>query len=117
MALPGHHEMFLPVLQALSDGKAIRRPELCNRVAASLELTSEEVAEKTKGGKSRLYDVCDRAQQYLLEAGLVNRPKWAHYEIAPAGLQMLRLQDSLTLADLEAMPKFAHWRKFGRRKT
>lgn len=80
---------MLPVLTALSDGQACTAAALRDRVAEAIDLTEGERAERIPSG-SRVFDSrVHWAVTYMVQAGLLDRPKRGVVELTDRGRRLL----------------------------
>ena len=71
MAVPKYNQLYLPVLQALSDGKTHTNHEIAEAVADAIPLSAEDRRETTPSGKPLYFDRVSWAKVYLKKAGLI----------------------------------------------
>lgn len=89
MAVPDYQTLMLPVLTALSDGQACTAAALRDRVAEAIDLTEGERAERIPSG-SRVFDSrVHWAVTYMVQAGLLDRPKRGVVELTDRGRRLL----------------------------
>ncbi len=107
MAVPRFDTFMQPCLQFLCEHSGGHtRKDLYDHCITALQLTELDVAEKTKGGKSRLYDRVGWAITYLRMAGLVNTCKRGVYVITEEGKNALANGHNIDLAFLKKYPSF-----------
>ena len=86
MPVPDYQSLMLPVLQAVSDGKVHKVAEIHEAVAQSQSLSDDDLNELLPSGKQTTFvNRATWAMTYMKQAGLLERPKRAHYEIPSAG--------------------------------
>jgi len=75
MDLPKFHDIFIPILDILSNGKICRHNELCQRVRNKYysDLTQELLNKKTKTGANVLLDRIGWAKTYLKQGKFSNK--------------------------------------------
>lgn len=111
MAVPKFHEFFFPVLKAAAIAEQTL-PELRQFCGNFFQLSAEDRDEKTKGEKkSRFEDRVQWACTYLVQAGLLERPKRGVVKITSTGKTLLKSgADKITLDDLEKYDSFAEFK-------
>lgn len=118
MPVPDFQSAMLPILRELSDGKTRTAPDICNSAAAALGLNDDDLTELLPSGKQTTWDNRSRwAVTYLAQAGLLARPKRAHYQITERGREALaKVPDRLTVKYLEQFPEFQDFKNRSRTK-
>jgi len=110
MAIPKYHELFTPVLQSLSDGREWRARDFYQSVIDGLGLSDEDRTEKYGGGGNRALGRVYFACEYLYQAGALNRPRKAHWQISDLGRTMLAEHpEGIGLAYLRSTEGFKDW--------
>jgi restriction system protein len=86
MPIPRYDEIQYPLLSYLATGAVIKKADLEEPMVTHFRLTDEERAEEypSKNG-AIFYDRMGWALSYLAMAGLLDRPKRAHYQISDLG--------------------------------
>lgn len=119
--IPKFKDYFYPFLESIKDGNIHTLKEIKVSILQLLTLTSEDLAEKTKGGRIKHDDRVKWAITYLKGVELINSPKKCCYQITSLGLQMLELYgknfDLNILRDLKGYkelsrktnPSNSHW--------
>lgn len=102
MELPKYHEAFIPVLETLSKGEALRSRELSTRVRDNYysDLPASLLNQKTSTGSNVLLDRILWAKSYLKMGKFLAYPKRGMVEITTKGRKALAL-GILTLKDLQ----------------
>jgi len=113
MAVSDYQSLMLPVLHALSDGITLTTTDVNDRVAESLSLTEEDLAELLPSGRQGLfYNRVGWAKYYLVQAGLVTQPQRAYYEITDQGRDALAANPGgITLEHFRQLPAFQEFRR------
>lgn len=87
--IPKFHETFNPILEVLSDGKAIHTRELIRKVVEKnySHLPQELLLEKTKSGEILIHNRIAWGKSYLKKGGYIFFPKRGMAQITTKGLQ------------------------------
>lgn len=103
-------DFLLPVLSSLQDGATITRTDLSSRAAAVLQLSSDEIAERTtRGDKTKLQDRVHWAAYYLNRAGLISLHS-SRFTITPRGTEYLRRgKHVISKQDLKEFPEYVNF--------
>src|ERR1700674_3747470 len=81
---------MLPVLREFADGAEHVYKNVRDRVAATLHLSPEDLADRIPSGKkTRVDDRASWAHVYLQQAGLLKSSRRGVYQITPRGQQVL----------------------------
>ena len=83
--VPTWPEFLKPVLEVLSNGETYHRRELIDRAAEVAQLSESARAERLNTGGLRYAQRMGWTLSHLSKAGLIDRPKRAHYAINDAG--------------------------------
>ncbi len=96
MTIPRYDEIQYPLLRYLATGVVIKKSDLEEPMVAHFGLTDEERADEypSKNG-AIFYDRMGWALSYLAMAGLLNRPKRAHYQISELGRKFVGDPDGM----------------------
>ncbi len=89
MPIPNYQSLMLPILQALADGSDTTLSTLRERVAASIGLTDEEIAELIPSGQTRFAARIQWARLGLNRAGLLQIVSRGVYRLTPVGKELL----------------------------
>lgn len=112
LAVPDYETMMLPVLRAVADGEPVTTKELREAVASEFGLSAEERAEKIPSGKQSVFDNrVGWATTYLVQAGLLVRPKRAVVTITERGRDVLETKpERVDNTLLESFPEFREFK-------
>jgi restriction system protein len=111
MAIPDYQTLMLPVLKAAGDGQEHRIGDVINQLAREFGLTEEERQKLLPSGKqSSFANRVAWAKSYLVQAGLLEATKRAHFKITERGRQALA--ESPPRIDNEYLSKFAEFIQF-----
>lgn len=112
MAVPDYQTLMLPLLQVAADGKEHSFAEARNKLAAQFELTANDLAELLPSGKqSKFSNRVGWAKTYLQQAGLLVSTRWAHFQIAARGNDLLKKPPPhIDITFLEQYPEFVAFR-------
>jgi len=90
MAIPDFQSIMLPLLRLLSDGNEHSSQECIRTLADNYNLTEEERKEPLPSGKGlRFNNRVAWGFAHMYKAGLLQRPKRAHYQITGRGHDVL----------------------------
>jgi restriction system protein len=112
VAVPDYETLMLPVLRAVADGEPVTTKALRDVVADEVGLSAEDRAETIPSGKQSVFDNrVGWATTYLVQAGLLVRPKRAVITITQRGRDILesnpeRVDNTL----LETFPEFREFK-------
>lgn len=113
MAIPDFQSIMLPLLRLLGDGKEHSSQECIRILAEHYNLTEEEKTEQLPSGKGILFN--NRVAwgfAHMYKAGLLERPKRAHYQITDRGRKVLASKlDKISLKYLDQFPEHIAFRK------
>jgi restriction system protein len=108
MPVPSYQELMLPVLTVLAEQGAMKTADCADQVASRLGLSDEEKTEMLPSGGQRL--VVNRAgwaAWYMMQAGLVGRPKRGIIEATEEGRKLLATKPALINNSLlQTFPQF-----------
>lgn len=98
MVVPKFDEFFYPVLKSCNDGNAHKKTEIYEYCSNFLNLTEEDMAEKTaKGTDFKYKDRVTWALTHLKHANLLISEKRGIYKISDEGINVLNKNVSVTL--------------------
>ena len=99
--LPKYHEIFLPMLQELSDNKILPFNELRNRLRSKYysDLPQELLDQKSKSGDNLLFNRIAWTKAYLKQAKMIQQPERAMVQISEKGKAILS-KGKLSIAEL-----------------
>lgn len=105
--LPKFWETFIPILEVLSDGRALHYNDLRKVVREKYyaKLPEELLALKTKGGDPIILDRINWGKVYLKQAGMIWQPERAMVQITNKGRDILK-RGSLSFKELRADEDF-----------
>lgn len=107
MAIPKYNELYVPLLNLLSDKKIYDMHDVYAILSDQLELTEEEKEELLPSKTQTV--ISSRigwARTYLKKAGLVESPKRGYIKITERGLNDIKENPNLTEEDLRKYPEF-----------
>lgn len=111
--IPSFQELMLPVLRIASN-EAVEVKQAVAILATQLNVSEEELKERTSGGRQRkFYDRVNWAKSYLKIAGLLSYPKRGHFEITEVGMEVLQRNPipEIDIRFLEGFPAFQEHKK------
>jgi restriction system protein len=90
MAIPDYEELMLPVLSVAGDGQEHRIGDVIEGLAKNFRLTDEERNQLLPSGKQTTFaNRVHWARGYLVQAGLLEATKRAHFRITNRGRKAL----------------------------
>lgn len=111
MAVPKYYELFLPIMQCLSDEKTHHTREIRNACIQYFSLSDADLQEMTPSGKiSLLNDRIGWAKTYLKKAGLISCPSRSNYKLTEIGQKAV--QDGVENITLEYLKQFDSFCQF-----
>src|SRR3954447_648540 len=110
MTVPEYQTFMAPVLRALQDGQPRSASEIREVVAAEMGVTEEDRQELIKSGIPVFDNRVGWAITYMVQAGLIRRPRRAINQITERGLQVLR--DHPARVDNRVLTQFEEFREF-----
>ena len=114
MAIPDYQTLMLPVLKVAGDGAEHRIGDVINQLAREFGLTEEERQQLLPSGKqSSFANRVAWAKSYLIQAGLLEATKRAHFRITDRGRQSLA--ENPPRVDTQYLSKFAEFVQFRER--
>lgn len=113
MAVPDYETLMLPVLRALGDGRTLSAKQLREAVAQDLGLSSDDRAETIPSGAPVLNNRVHWAVTYMVQAGLLVRPKRGAVSLTDRGRDVLRREPERI--DNELLEQFEEFREFRHR--
>ncbi|MFA5942971.1 MAG: restriction endonuclease [Candidatus Thermoplasmatota archaeon] len=99
-----------PVLEVLADGKERKSGEVSTMVGDRLNLSEEDRALRLKTGQTILLNRVAWAILYLVKAGAVERPRYAHVRILERGRKLLSSPEPVRTKSLDKFVEFTAWR-------
>jgi len=114
MAIPDYETLMLPVLKVAGDGQEHRIGDVVNQLARDFGLTEEEQQQILPSGKQATFaNRVGWAKTYLVQAGLLEATKRAHFKITERGKKALAGNPSRI--DGEYLSQFAEFVQFKER--
>ncbi len=90
MAIPDFQSFFIPVLHATADGKEHSSSEIREKLAATLNLSSDDLDQKLPSGTQTVFaNRVTWSTVYLTKAGALKRPRRGIFQITDRGRQLL----------------------------
>ncbi|WP_188043152.1 restriction endonuclease [Changpingibacter yushuensis] len=89
--LPPWEGFMIPTLKVLNDGQVRHRREFQPLVADLMRLSEEQKGEKLPSGDYTYLNRIGWAVSFLTNVGALDRPRRAHYQITPAGKELITL--------------------------
>jgi restriction system protein len=112
VAVPDYETLMLPVLRAVADGEPVTARSLREAVATEVGLSAEDRAAKIPSGKQSVFENrVGWATTYLVQAGLLVRPKRAVVTITQRGRDVLQANpERVDNTVLETFPEFQEFK-------
>ena len=112
MAVPDFQTLMLPVLRHFADGKEQRPADVRGPIAEDFKLSPEDLAILLPSGKQGTFsNRVAWALGYLKQAGLLESPRRAHYQLTARGEELLQAPPPrIDIAYLERYPDFLAFR-------
>lgn len=112
MAIPDFQTIMLPLLEVAGDGVQRSSKEIRAELAVKFDLDESELAELIPSGRAPVFaNRVAWAIVFLQRAGLLERPKRAHYVITAEGISVVESKpDRVDVQYLQRYPSFAEWR-------
>ncbi|HEX6205648.1 MAG TPA: restriction endonuclease [Solirubrobacterales bacterium] len=116
MAVPDFQTIMRPLLVLHADGQEHEVAATRNGVADHFDLSPEDRAERIPSGRvTTLQNRVGWAAMYLFRAGLLERPRRAHYRITERGREVLKQHPQrIDLSVLKQFEEFEEFRKAGK---
>jgi len=114
MAIPDYQTFMLPVLRIGAMGECTVR-DATEQLGNEFELTGEEKFQILPGGSNLLNGRVGWAITYLVQAGLLERPKRGYFKATERGEQVLKSNPETI--DNEFLGQFDEFQSFIKRKT
>lgn len=116
MAVPDFQTIMRPLLDLHGDGEEHEIATTHGQVADFFDLSPEERAERIPSGRvTTLQNRVGWATTYLLRAGMLERPRRAHYRITPRGRETLAQHPERV--DLSVLNHFEEFQDFRRTES
>lgn len=114
MAIPDFQTLMLPTLKVAGDGQEKRTGDVINQLADEFGLTEEERQQMLPSGKGKSFaNRANWAKTYLVQAGLLEATKRAHFKITDRGRKALA--EGLPRIDIEYLSQFSEFIQFRER--
>jgi restriction system protein len=114
MAIPDYETLMLPVLKIAGDGQEHRIRDVYDQLVRDFKLTEDEQQQLLPSGKQTTFaNRVHWAKTYLVQAGLVEATKRAHFRITERGRTVLA--EAPTCIDGDYLSKFAEYIQFRER--
>ena len=111
MAIPDYEELMLPVLRVAGDVQEHRIGDVIEQLAKDFRLTDEERNQLLPSGKQTTFaNRVHWARGYLVQAGLLEATKRAHFRITDRGRKAL--SEGLARIDNNYLSKFPEFIQF-----
>jgi len=114
MGIPDYQTLMLPVLKIAGDGREHRIGDVVSQLAQDFGLTAEEQQQRLPSGKQ--FTFANRvhwARTYLVQAGLLEATKRAHFKITDRGRKALA--EGPPRIDVEYLMQFPEFVQFKER--
>lgn len=109
--IPKYHEIMLPLLKYLSDGKEHGLNETHDALAGQFKLSDAELRELLPSGKQAIFrNRVGWARTYMKKAGLIISTKRAHFKISERGVELLKEKPSKI--DAQFLTRYDEFVKF-----
>lgn len=114
MAIPDFQTLMLPILKVAGDGQEKRIGDVINLLANEFGLTEEERRQLLPSGKGKSFaNRANWAKTYLVQAGLLEATKRAHFKITERGRKALA--GGLPRIDIDYLSQFSEFIQFRER--
>ncbi len=114
MAIPDYETLMLPVLKVAGDGQEHRIGDVVNQLARDFGLTEQERQQILPSGRQATFaNRVGWAKTYLVQAGLLEATKRAHFKITDRGEKCLA--EGPRRIDVEYLSQFAEFVQFKER--
>ena len=116
MAIPDYQTLMLPVLKIAGDGQEHRISDVVNQLAHNFGLTEEEQQQILPSGKQLTFaNRVGWAKTYLVQAGLLEATRRAHFRITDRGKKSLtKSPPRIDVEYLSQFPEFVQFKERGR---
>lgn len=113
MPIPDYETLMLPLLKVARDGQEHRTNDVADRLASDFKLTKEERQQLLPSGKQATFtNRIAWAKTYLVQAGLLEATKRAHFRITDRGRKVLaETPASIDNEYLSQFPEFIQFRE------
>jgi restriction system protein len=116
MAIPDYQTLMLPVLKAAADGREHRIGDVTKQLATDFGLTDEELRQFLPSGTQLTFaNRVGWAKSYLVQAGLLEATKRAHFKVTARGMKVLgERPQRIDNEYLSNFPEFVQFRERAR---
>jgi restriction system protein len=113
MPIPKFDETFIPILEVLADGAAVKRADLAPKLIqlGKFALSSEEEKQETATGANLFANRVEWGKTYLKQGKFIKSPERGVVQISEKGLDLLKSERKLSLAELKQDPDFLEHQK------
>lgn len=110
--IPDFQTLMRPLLAVLADGQVWQVRDIRERLAQEFGLDEVERAQMLASGRQRIFDNrVGWTTTYLMQAGLIERPRRAQYRITDEGSKALHTHPNrIDMNALEAYPQYLEFR-------
>ncbi|MFC7598016.1 restriction endonuclease [Terrabacter sp. GCM10028922] len=117
MTVPSYEQMMRPTLEVLADKGPLAFRSLVDLVAQRMQIGEDDMVATIDSGQSVVVNRVGWAVTYLVQAGVIKRPRRAYAEVTERGRQLLdSVQGPISNSDLEQFEEFRDFRQRSRRK-
>jgi restriction system protein len=116
MAIPDYQTLMLPVLKLAGDGEEHRIGDVVGQLARDFVLTEEEQQQLLPSGKQTTFaNRVGWAKSYLVQAGLLEGTRRAHFRITERGKKSLaEAPPRINVEYLSRFPEFVRFKESGK---
>lgn len=117
MAVPSYEQMMRPTLEVLADKGPLAFRSLVDLVAERMQIGEVDMAATIDSGQPVVVNRVGWAVTYLVQAGVIKRPKRAYAEVTERGrLLLANVHGPISNADLAQFEEFLDFKKRSGRK-
>lgn len=118
MSVPTYEDMMRPVLELLAENGETQFRTVADQVADAMQISEADRAETISSGQLVVTNRVGWAITYLVQAGVVSRPRRGYAEITPRGRQLLsQATGPIANADLAQFDEFQEFRRRSRKSN
>lgn len=111
MSVPDFQSIMLPLLQSASDGSEHKVSSITNQLALNFQLSPEDEQQLLPSGRQTTFsNRVAWAKSYLVQAGLLEATRRAHFQITDRGRQVL--EENPQRIDIEYLLRFPEFVDF-----
>lgn len=116
MAVPTYEDMMRPVMEHLAKNGETQFRTMPEQIADAMNISDEDRGQTIGSGQLVLTNRVGWALTYLVQAGVVVRPRRGHAELTPRGRQLLAdATGPISKADLAQFEEFQEFRRRSRK--